>query len=907
MRSSKDLSVFDFNVDDAQEAAGKLTKFQFLQAFTSNMATKQVEVINLSHIDSHEVESPQRFFSPGRNVASIDEKSKFDEVSTFSAGCHDHGRTCKSDFSCGAVVQEEAIVLETPGILVASVWNDGESGLQSSETDDNVMTDDEGNWTTSEASPDCGDLSEDEGQPEYRDLVQCSSPREEMDDGENAVILRPDYVIHGKTLFVESQLTFFPACIKLECFDASRTDESITLECDISDIIRIGCQWSGSVEALLIKFCIRTKIGHDAETFLASVADLHWLDKEQKIKSLSETYTDIWDTLPDNDHVLEDDVFRTNTSFSKRYFTKIMEPFEDVIYPKGDPDAVSLGRRDVELLEPDTFINDTIIDFYIKYLQKQIQPNEKSRFHFFNSFFFRKLADLDKDPSSISEGRAAFRRVHKWTRKLNIFEKDYIFIPVNFNLHWSLLVICHSGEIATFREDDIKESSKVPCVLHMDSIKGSHSGLKNLIQSYLLEEWKGRHPEMSEEVSSKFSNLRFVSLELPQQENSSDCGLFLLHYVELFLEEAPVHFNPSKITKLSNFLSADWFPPAEASFKRFHIRGLIYGLLRNSSQNIASTCSNGDFPCTRDDIDQAMEFFSVQDTPLKSPNGSAAPLQLELEDNIPVQQDACLKVHSSECSIEEQEDTKAETTELLIREIAVGDGCPSRDGSSTPKICSTSTSPKDSCPCERTSTFEQEKDEPTGTLPTTSIGSPGFSNNDDGLLLQASIDSCGFVPDTPTINDNLKLEDCVQNLQETDTSKLEMEKHENPQESSDTHTTDALTSCSEHCREADPNDGDCRNGEDSIAENVDVKGCEPINHPDNRDMNFIDSESTEKLDHLGSGNAAIDSVISLDSDDPPVKRNKISGSEQQVSKRRKTVHPDMVRRVTRRSKRGSSS
>lgn len=42
------------------------------------------------------------------------------------------------------------------------------------------------------------------------------------------------------------------------------------------------------------------------------------------------------------------------------------EPFEEVIYPKGDPDAVSICKRDVELLQPETFVNDTIIDFYIK-------------------------------------------------------------------------------------------------------------------------------------------------------------------------------------------------------------------------------------------------------------------------------------------------------------------------------------------------------------------------------------------------------------------------------------------------------------------------------------------------------------------------------------------------------------
>lgn len=42
------------------------------------------------------------------------------------------------------------------------------------------------------------------------------------------------------------------------------------------------------------------------------------------------------------------------------------EDFEDVIYPKGDPDAISVSKRDAELLLPETFVNDTIIDFYIK-------------------------------------------------------------------------------------------------------------------------------------------------------------------------------------------------------------------------------------------------------------------------------------------------------------------------------------------------------------------------------------------------------------------------------------------------------------------------------------------------------------------------------------------------------------
>ncbi|BBH09216.1 Cysteine proteinases superfamily protein [Prunus dulcis] len=239
------------------------------------------------------------------------------------------------------------------------------------------------------------------------------------------------------------------------------------------------------------------------------------------------------------------------------------KPFEDVIYPQGDPDAVCVSKRDLQLLQPATFINDTIVDFYIQYLKSKIQPEEKHRFHFFNSFFFRKLADLDKDQPGACEGKEAFQRVLKWTRKVNVFEKDYIFIPVNYRLHWSLIVICHPDE-------EIESSPKVPCILHMDSIRGSHRGLKNLVQRYLCEEWKEKHGGTAENVSLKFLHLRFVALELPQQENSFDCGLFLLHYVERFLEEAPLNKN--------------WFPPADASVKRFQIKKLICKILEDHSQ-----------------------------------------------------------------------------------------------------------------------------------------------------------------------------------------------------------------------------------------------------------------------------------------------------------------------------------
>ncbi|KAK4563775.1 hypothetical protein RGQ29_006056 [Quercus rubra] len=131
----------------------------------------------------------------------------------------------------------------------------------------------------------------------------------------------------------------------------------------------------------------------------------------------------------------------------------------------------------------------------------------------------------------------------------------------------------------------------------MDSIRGSHRGLKNIFQSYLCEEWKERHDQTAAEVSSKFLHLRFVSLELPQQENSFDCGLFLLHYVELFLEEAPINFNPFRITMSTKFLNGKWFPPEEASLKRACIRKLIYEILEDHSKKAPLADCKDKNPC----------------------------------------------------------------------------------------------------------------------------------------------------------------------------------------------------------------------------------------------------------------------------------------------------------------------
>ncbi|KAK2983164.1 hypothetical protein RJ640_018509 [Escallonia rubra] len=371
-------------------------------------------------------------------------------------------------------------------------------------------------------------------------------------DDDTIVVISTGYVKYGDKYCSNARLSFSCSSVKLEVSTATAIKELLTYEWAIADVVNIESQWCEALEEAIVNIRLNSKdveIAGNAETpgvleLNFKVSDTDWLKRQEAIKSLDVRYKDVWNVV-----------------------SNLEEPFEDFIYPNGDPDAVSISKRDLQLLEPARFINDTIIDFYIKYLESKVKPEEKHRFHFFNTFFFRKLVDLDKDSSRAWAGREAYQHVSKWTRKVNLFEKDYIFIPVNFR--------CGNGEVA------------------QGTMYLAHGFYERKPSSYLWEEWKERHNELMEDVLANFLNLQFLHLELPQQENAYDCGLFLLHYVELFVEQ----------------LNKDWFPPAEASLKRSTVRKLIYELAKDKSLKVPSPAYDSADSADGDKGDTGVEFL----------------------------------------------------------------------------------------------------------------------------------------------------------------------------------------------------------------------------------------------------------------------------------------------------------
>ncbi|KAJ7568664.1 hypothetical protein O6H91_01G042700 [Diphasiastrum complanatum] len=139
-------------------------------------------------------------------------------------------------------------------------------------------------------------------------------------------------------------------------------------------------------------------------------------------------------------------------------------------YPsRNDPEAVEVLVSDLEHLQDLVFVNDTVIDFYIKYLQSTEGwcPDLKNRLHFYNSFFYKKLHEAVQSQKNDKNNRK-MQKLRKWTKGINVFEKSYLFVPIHDKLHWSLAIICLPGASSEALSPDSC------CILHFDSMNNGH-------------------------------------------------------------------------------------------------------------------------------------------------------------------------------------------------------------------------------------------------------------------------------------------------------------------------------------------------------------------------------------------------------------------------------------------------
>ncbi|KAL0575293.1 hypothetical protein V5O48_006670 [Marasmius crinis-equi] len=117
--------------------------------------------------------------------------------------------------------------------------------------------------------------------------------------------------------------------------------------------------------------------------------------------------------------------------------TPVEDPEEVILsYPPFTTGAVNITNGDLSRLQPNEYLNDTVIEFGLKLWHKELEQSNATlaeQVHIFNSFFYKKLNKKNVEES--------YKTVARWTNKIDLFKKKYVIVPINEAMHWYLAII----------------------------------------------------------------------------------------------------------------------------------------------------------------------------------------------------------------------------------------------------------------------------------------------------------------------------------------------------------------------------------------------------------------------------------------------------------------------------------
>lgn len=130
---------------------------------------------------------------------------------------------------------------------------------------------------------------------------------------------------------------------------------------------------------------------------------------------------------------------------------------KSLIYPKVGKKKSTIDWSDLERLDEGQYLNDNLIGFYLRFLERQAEkknPDLLKKVYFFNTFFFASLTNTQRGKKPIN-----YEGVQKWTRGIDLFTYDYVVVPINEATHWYVAIICNLPELI---QDTAKDGTAVP-------------------------------------------------------------------------------------------------------------------------------------------------------------------------------------------------------------------------------------------------------------------------------------------------------------------------------------------------------------------------------------------------------------------------------------------------------------
>ena len=261
-------------------------------------------------------------------------------------------------------------------------------------------------------------------------------------------------------------------------------------------------------------------------------------------------------------------------------------------------DCIELLLQDYYKLGIGVFLNDKIVNFYMKLLEDTYSSKENNIF-ITNSYFYSLLSKGES--GDLDQPLINYRTV--MNKKMNIFECKMIIIPICDNNHWSLIIINRVDLMSNIFDkaltNNVDMSQKeilFPEIFYLDSYYDYNEGIEKsirMIKKYLFYEYQTAYPDkvtqnavltFNDIISIKSKFIRRYVPKVPKQTNSYDCGIYMLVYTELFLFNSEFFLtNARKINAEDNAISK-WFERSILMNKRNEIMNLLDSLNKGDSE-----------------------------------------------------------------------------------------------------------------------------------------------------------------------------------------------------------------------------------------------------------------------------------------------------------------------------------
>ena len=178
--------------------------------------------------------------------------------------------------------------------------------------------------------------------------------------------------------------------------------------------------------------------------------------------------------------------------------------------------GIKITRTDIETLTERRWLNDQVINFYFEMIVERSWKNDNlPKVYAFSSFFYPKLIKCN------------YSKVERWTRKVDLFSHDLIFIPVHLCVHWCLAVV-------DFRKCGI---------YYYNSKRLANYECLNAIEQFLKDEHLAK-----KNVPLDLSNFEKLNVkDIPKQTNSYDCGMFICKFAEYISRNADITFKENDL------------------------------------------------------------------------------------------------------------------------------------------------------------------------------------------------------------------------------------------------------------------------------------------------------------------------------------------------------------------------